>query len=730
MSFRCRIERGATVVSDWAACTDPHGYNLTTESDGTYTFSVRASDAAGNEGADGNDAYRLDRGAPAAPTITGGPTGDSADDSPTFTWTGEAGSTSECRVERGATVVDDWAACTSPDTPDLSSEVDGSYTFRVRSTDAAGNTGAGDARTYVLDRTAPAPPNVVSGPPADSTDDSPTYGFTAEAGATLECRLERGATVVDGWAPCTSPKTYDVSGEADGAYTFRVRATDAAGNTGAGGTYDYTLDRTVPAAPALDGRPGDDGNDRTPEWAFSTTEPGRTFECRVARGATVLSDWSACTSPKGVDLLLEPDGTYDFGVRAVNAAGTRSLPSSDTYRLDTAAPAAPGVSGGPPADSTDETPTWSIAAEPGASLECRLERGATVVADWTACSTPQGYDLTGEPDGGYTFRVRATDAAGNTGPAGSESYTLDRTIPAEPALGASPPASGSDATPTWEFTAEPGKTFECRVTRGSTVVSGWAPCTSPFTPDLSSQPDGTYTVEIVAVNPAGSRSGVTTDDYDLDRGAPAAPAIVSGPAADSPDDTPTWSFTGEPAATFECRVERGATVVGDWSACTDPETANLDGEPDGAYTFRVRQTDPAGNVSPDASRSYNLDRTIPGTLSIDARPASPGADRTPTWEVSGTAGQTIECRLTRGGDVVSDWTDCTSPRGYDLSAEPDATYTFAARQYNAAGTRGPDVSDDYVLDGTPPAAPAIVGAPGATGNGSSPAWSFTAEAGA
>ncbi|HEX8119979.1 MAG TPA: Ig-like domain-containing protein [Solirubrobacteraceae bacterium] len=730
VTFRCRVERAATVVSDWGSCTSPKGYDLTAEVDGTYTFRVRASDLSGNESSGGIDTYTLDRSAPVAPSITAGPTGDSADDTPTYTWTGEAGSTSECRVERGATVVDDWAACTSPHTPSLGSQPDGLYTFRVRVSDAAGNTGPDSTRDYTLDRTAPVAPTITSAPAADSTDDSPTYAFTAEAGAVLACRLQRGATIVDDWSPCISPHTYDVSAEADGSYTFRVRATDASGNTGPDAAATYALDRTQPGVPTLDARPGDDGNDRTPQWAFSTTEPNRTFECRLARGATVLFDWGPCASPRQFDLSLEVDGSYDFGVRSVNLAGTRSPVTTDTYRLDTAAPAPPTVSGGPAADSTDDTPAWTIAGEPGAALECRLERGATVVSDWAACSSPQGYDLGGEVDGTYTFLTRATDAAGNTGAAGSTSYDLDRTTPSSPALGSSPPAAGSDDTPTWDFTGDPGTTFECRVTSGSTVVSDWTACTSPFTPDLTSQPDGSYTVEIRSVNPAGTHSPVTSDDYVLDRGTPAAPVITDGPAADSPDDTPTWTFTGEATATFECRVEQGATVVSDWAACTSPETSDLTAQADAAYTFRVRQSDPAGNTSADASRSYTLDRTVPGAPSIDARPASPGADQTPEWTISGTAGYTLECRLTRGPDVISGWASCTSPKGYDLSAEADGTYTFHLRQFSPAGTRGAEVTDDYALDVTAPAAPVITSSPGPAGNGSNPAWAFTAESGA
>ena len=79
----------------------------------------------------------------------------------------------------------------SPRSYDLSLQPDGAYTFRVRATDAAGNTGADGTRTYTLDRTAPAAPTITGGPPADSSDDTPVYSFTGEAGRDL--RLPRRA---------------------------------------------------------------------------------------------------------------------------------------------------------------------------------------------------------------------------------------------------------------------------------------------------------------------------------------------------------------------------------------------------------------------------------------------------------------------------------------------------------------------------------------------------------
>ena len=54
----------------------PRTFDLSGEPDGTYTFRVRSSDPAGNISTEANDSFALDRSAPAAPTITAGPTGD------------------------------------------------------------------------------------------------------------------------------------------------------------------------------------------------------------------------------------------------------------------------------------------------------------------------------------------------------------------------------------------------------------------------------------------------------------------------------------------------------------------------------------------------------------------------------------------------------------------------------------------------------------------------------
>src|SRR6185503_3267014 len=100
------------------------------------------------------------------------------------------------------------------------------------------------------------------------------FGFSGEAGATFECRVDRGATTISGWASCSSPRDVDLTADGDGTYTFSVRATDTAGNTGAAATTDYVLDTGAPSAPTITGHPLVDDNDATPTWTTSAPDPG------------------------------------------------------------------------------------------------------------------------------------------------------------------------------------------------------------------------------------------------------------------------------------------------------------------------------------------------------------------------------------------------------------------------------------------------------------------------
>ncbi len=393
-NFECRLDGGA-----WSVCSSPQNY--TDLADGQHTFEVRAVSPPGNPDATpAAHTWTIETSGPDT-TINSGPSGVTGDNNPSFGFSSETGATFACQLDSAP-----FAPCDSPKGyADLS---DGPHTFRVRATDAAGKTGPTAERAFTVDSAAPAV-SIDTHPPALTNNNDPSFTFSGETGATFECRLEASP-----FEPCASPISF--TGLADGEHAFTVQATDAAGNS-AEAAYTWTIDTTPPDT-TITVSPDDPTNSANPSFSFSSTEPGGSFTCQLdSQPAT------ACTSPQSYTGLS--DGPHTFTVFATDAAGNADpSPATDTWTIDTAAPVAT-ITAGPPNPSTSANAGFSFTSESGATFACRLDGGA-----WSACASPKSY--TGLSEATHTFEVRASDAAGNTGPADSHTWTID--LPAAGAL--------------------------------------------------------------------------------------------------------------------------------------------------------------------------------------------------------------------------------------------------------------------------------------------------------
>ena len=209
IGYRCQLDGGG-----FASCPNPQTYLGL--ADGTHTVVVAAVDAAGNV-SDPTPPYSwlIDTVRPVV-TLTDKPTPVTNRTSATFSFSSnKPGSTFACALEGGG-----YSACTSPVL--LTDLVDGPHTFSVRAS-LLGNTGPATTYDWTVDTLAP-DTSVASGPPAEATSGSASFTFTgSETGSTFVCSLDAG-----GFAPCTSPKTYE--GLGDGNHRFRVQAVDVAGN--------------------------------------------------------------------------------------------------------------------------------------------------------------------------------------------------------------------------------------------------------------------------------------------------------------------------------------------------------------------------------------------------------------------------------------------------------------------------------------------------------------------
>src|SRR4029079_2896554 len=116
---------------------------------------------------------------------------------------------------------------------------------------------------------------------------------STEAGSSFECRVDGGS-----WTACSSPHSISPA-LTEGSHTFQARATDTAGNTDATpASYTWTVDLTAPNPP-IDSSPADPSSNTTPNFTFSSTEAGSSFECRLDGGS-----WTACSSPHSISPAL------------------------------------------------------------------------------------------------------------------------------------------------------------------------------------------------------------------------------------------------------------------------------------------------------------------------------------------------------------------------------------------------------------------------------------------
>ena len=213
----------------------------------------------------------------------------------------------------------------------------------------------------------------------------------SEGGSSFACKLDDGA-----FEPCVSPKTYNAV--AAGSHTFSVRATDAATNIGSPETYSWTIDTTAPTT-SINQKPANPSNESSPSFAFTASESGGQFECRLDTGG-----FAPCVSAKSYAGLA--DGSHTFAVRSTDPAGNLGLPESYTWVVDTVAPAA-AINVKPQNPTNDSSPTFAFAAGEPTQFHCKI------AAAFEPCSSPLTYpDL---PDGSHTFVVKATDLAGNPG---------------------------------------------------------------------------------------------------------------------------------------------------------------------------------------------------------------------------------------------------------------------------------------------------------------------------
>ena len=210
-----------------------------------------------------------------------------------------------------------------------------------------------------------------------------------------------------------------------------------------------------------------------------------------------------------------------------------------------------------------------------------------------------------------TWRVRTYDAAGNATTSFRYSFTVDSTVPAAPTITAGPASFTNHNAPTFSWTGTLGA-YAWSVSQAGAVTpvqSGQGGTSVTLAP----LPDGDYTFQVVQRTPAGVSSDEATRSFQVDTVAPPAPAITARPSFPTALATPSFAWTAEEAAVFRWQVigSTGASLQGPTD--TPLPSATIGAVGPGAFSFRVWQIDPAGNVSAPTTDPFSVVGPVAGT---------------------------------------------------------------------------------------------------------------------
>ncbi|MCK7046500.1 Ig-like domain-containing protein [Enterobacter cloacae] len=623
--------------------------------DGQHTFTVTATDAAGNARTSGTFPIVIDTAAPSpAENIVindnvgdkQGPVGpgDTTDDqSPTLSGEAEPGSVVDIYdndEKIGSVIVDDegkWSY--TPDTP----LAKGDHEITTTVTDPSGNTSEpSPGISFTVD---PDPNQVTVGEVVD--DQGPIVGNLKPGTVTDDARPELsgkgkpgstvtimdgddvlGSTVVDPDGNWTFTPEQDL---ADGDHSLTVISKDPAGNDVTSPSFDISVDTVAPEKPVIGVATDDVGSSRGDLSNGSTTDDANpTFKGSAEPGSRVdIYDNGELIGSTMVDenggwqftpTTALPEGEHHITTTATDKAGNTG-PESDDFVLitDYTAPDASKVaitevyddvntagviaSGG---ETDDNRPLIKgTGAEPGNTITVyngdKVIGTAKVQADGTWSLEP----TTPLPDGKYTLTAKETDGVGNvSGPSGEYIINVATVPPQAPTLD----TVYDDVAPHADYLQKGDVTNDTTPTlSGSSGVAGGT---------ISIYDNGRL---IGTTSVAGNGSWSFTPDTALADGSHNFTATVTDGVGRTSEPTGGFGIvidTKAPDAASDLLVTdnvgayQGPVVSGD---TTDDNTPTLSGRAEPGSTVNIidnGQVIGTAKVNPDGTWSYTPDQPL------------------------------------------------------------------------------------------------------------------------
>ena len=407
-----------------------------------------------------------------------------------------------------------------------------------------------------------------------STDNVGVTGYLVE-----RCQ---GASCTS-FAQIASPTgtTYkDTSVSASTSYSYRLRATDAAGNlstySNIAGATTPTPDTTPPSQPGTLSAAAVTQSEVDLSWGASTDDVGVTgylVERCQGTGCTNFTKIATPVDTSYKDTSVSPSTSYSYRVRATDAAGNLSTYSNTATAPtpDTTSPSQPATLTATAVSGGEVDLSWGASTDNVGVIGYQVERcqGASCTSfAQIATTTATTYkDTTVTAGTSYSYRVRATDAAGNlstySNAASATTPTPDTSPPTQPGTLTATPVSGGEIDLSWSASTDNVRVTGYQVERcQGTNCTSFAQIASPTGTtykDTSVSASTSYGYRVRATDAAGnlgpysSTAPATTfaapsglvAAYGFDEGSGTNVTDASGNGNNGTITNATWSASGK-----------------------------------------------------------------------------------------------------------------------------------------------------------------------------------------
>jgi len=538
-----------------------------------------------------------------------------------------------------------------------------SFWWQVRGIDNVGNKGAwSEARKITIDTIAPDTPEIEYPLPESYFNSSPIRNEWTEVSDSSGIAFYRVLYVYDdghtfsGGPYRTTTSTFrnhtpDIGEQ--GGVTISVQAVDNAGNKSEwSNSIHYTYDETPPTTPT-NGAPNGTyitTNDFYFTWSASNDKSPLIYEFQssssnvVDENGSLINAWNSIrdgnseqknlTSPQ-IHSTGASDGLYYWQVRAIDAAGNYSG-WSDVWSvtIDTKVPSKPVITNTPDNAFTNInaiTVNWEGGDDQGTNPSgikgyiigyVFTSANENTVTDWTSglveVGNPKKHSGTyGHGEGKYVIYVKTVDNAGNESPeSGPYTITYDST----------PPVITLDTYNTdW--------TNQDITVNASTNEGTLNSDSHTFTENGS--------FDFIATDRAGNSTTKTVTITNIDKTNPTVDSISISNGLLTVTSTDTHSGV----KSVEVKIDDGEWI----SYTTDMNLNTILNNTPGTYTIYVKVTDKAGNPTED-SMEYTIPQPAPAPTT--AQEAVLGATTTNTTTKTTTKGITSPISTTQTEEIL------------------------------------------------------------------------------